>query len=289
MSAAMTLLRIVSTESLAPLHSELLFAIGADSVSESVHADGILLTAVFRVAPEVSLLEQQFSGLSLSFEVLREESWKKSWMEHLQPVKVHEELVLVPLHWQERYRPDPSFQGQVLYLDSSESFGDGSHATTLMCARLLFDDLTAAGRDERAKLSILDVGTGSGVLALAASQSGVGEVDAFDIDPFAVIQAEQNALVNRLDGVHFFTLDIAEWLPDRQYHLVIANLLTDLLETYLEKITRAVRAGGSLILSGISQRWQNLIERIFLQFPDFLLERKLEEDGWTAYLFKRIS
>jgi ribosomal protein L11 methyltransferase len=139
---------------------------------------------------------------------------------------------------------------KMLVVPASMAFGTGEHATTAACLRLLADlsGMQAGGWD------MLDLGTGSGILALAAKLLGARRVDAFDFDPQAVRVAGENARLNAIQGVNFGKRDVTAWSPKRAWTVVTANLFSEVLIRAAPRIARAVKPGGWLIFSGVMRQ-----------------------------------
>ncbi len=143
---------------------------------------------------------------------------------------------------------------EVLCIPAAMAFGTGEHATTAMCLRLL--DAIARERNARAQSSwdLLDLGTGSGILALAALKLGAQSVLGLDNDRHAVRTARENAGLNDLPArrVRFAQAELLDWKPDRQWPVIAANLFSDLLVRALPAvIAPALEPGGDLLLSGV--------------------------------------
>jgi ribosomal protein L11 methyltransferase len=193
------------------------------------------------------------SGLSLgpgriSLKSIRKQDWSESWKLHFKPLAIGSTLLLKP-SWSRR-RPR---KGQVeVVLDPGLSFGTGRHPTTAFCLR----QLVALRRSEKSQ-SCLDIGTGSGILAIAAARLGYAPVDAFDFDPQAVRIARANARRNGVaSSIRFWRQDLAT-LPRRsaqQYSLVCANLISSLLMAERERILARLGADGVLVIAGILER-----------------------------------
>ena len=135
-----------------------------------------------------------------------------------------------------------------LLIPATVAFGTGEHATTATCLRMLAD--VARGLRGQ-KWDALDLGTGSGILALAARRLGARKVEACDFDPTAVRVAKENAIANAIRGVVFRRLDVLEWRPARKWPVVTANLFSTILVKAASRIAASVERGGWLILSGI--------------------------------------
>ncbi len=190
------------------------------------------------------------SGLALgpgriSLKRLRRADWAESWKRHFQPLVIGSALLLKP-GWS-RHRPR---KGQaVVVLDPGLSFGTGRHPTTAFCLR----QLVARRRPGEAQ-SCLDVGTGSGILAIAAAKLGYAPVDAFDFDPQSVGVAQANARRNRVSArIRLRRQDLTR-LPRRsrrQYSVVCANLVSSLLLDQRQRLLARLRTNGVLVVAGI--------------------------------------
>jgi ribosomal protein L11 methyltransferase len=217
---------------------------------------------------------------------VKPEDWRESWKRHFRPLAVGRALLVRP-SWSRR-RPAP---GQAeLVLDPGLSFGTGQHPTTEFCLRELVRLRPSPAREGRratrvsrkgsAKPSggasaargatgLLDVGTGSGVLALAAAKLGYGPVIAFDFDPEAVEVARANARRNRVARqVQPTRRDVARLSlrPTRRYAVVCANLTADLLQRQAARLVAQVVRGGHLVLAGILAEEFPVVRRVFESF-----------------------
>jgi ribosomal protein L11 methyltransferase len=146
---------------------------------------------------------------------------------------------------------------QFLLIPASMAFGTGEHATTRMALRLL-EKLT---RHWKRGWSVVDLGTGSGILALAAKRFAAGRVVAIDIDSTAISIAKSNARRNRIRGITFRLSNVRKWKPANEFDVVIANLYSGLLIKILSKLKRA----GWLILSGILRTQETEFLRVLLR------------------------
>jgi ribosomal protein L11 methyltransferase len=179
----------------------------------------------------------------ISIRRLRPENWAESWKRHFKPIEVGPALVVQP-SWSRR-KPRP---GQaVVVLDPGLSFGTGQHPTTLFCLEHIVRCRAFSPRP-----SLLDIGCGSGILAIAASKLGYAPVAACDFDPDAVRVARENADLNKV-RVSIREADVCD-SPLRggpRFDLVCANLIYDLLLAQSRRIIARVRPGGRLVLAGI--------------------------------------
>jgi ribosomal protein L11 methyltransferase len=176
---------------------------------------------------------------------LRREDWVESWKRHFKPIDIQGKLLLKP-----GWRNEKAKSGQkVVILDPGLSFGTGQHATTKFCLRQL-----VALRETGQPQSLLDVGTGSGILSIAAAKLGYRPVQAFDYDSEAVRVARRNAAKNRVEErVQLKIADVTQLsLKARVKHdVVCANLFYDLLIANAERLIARVKPDGALVLAGI--------------------------------------
>jgi ribosomal protein L11 methyltransferase len=139
-------------------------------------------------------------------------------------------------------------QRAIISVPADLAFGTGHHATTATVLRLLSD--FAAAR-QGTPWNLLDLGTGTGVLAIAAEKLGATDIWGCDFDPLAVAVAQKNLLRNRTRSTVIDEADVLKWKPAARYDCVAANLFCDILEAVFPKIVRSVKPGGIVLISGI--------------------------------------
>jgi ribosomal protein L11 methyltransferase len=177
--------------------------------------------------------------------VVRNEDWANNWKVHFKPVRIGKRLVIKPT-WEE-YQPLPG--DLIIQIDPGMAFGTGAHPTTRMCLESL--ERICFGRpDGKLPEAVLDVGTGSGVLSIAAALLGATRITAVDIDPEAVRVTRENL---ELNGVaHLVTASTTDLgALTEQYGIVVANILAEELVRLSAQLVARIAPGGWLILSGI--------------------------------------
>jgi len=162
----------------------------------------------------------------------------------------------------------------VLELDPGLAFGTGSHPTTRLCMEWLEANATQAG-------TLLDYGCGSGILALVAAKIGVPQVIGVDIDPQALEAAHHNTERNRCTATYYLPEAFAQAHPEgERFDVVVANILAGPLQLMAPMLAGRVRAGGSLVLSGVLERQAQ--EVIATYAPYIALTVWAEHEGWVA-------
>jgi ribosomal protein L11 methyltransferase len=142
---------------------------------------------------------------------------------------------------------------EIISIPAEMAFGTGDHATTSTCLRLLVD----IGRSRPAGWSVADLGTGTGLLVIAAKKVGAGEAYACDFDPYSVKATADNLVRNGVEGVKLEEKDVLKWKPRKKYDVVVANLFSTILIQAFPVIAQLVKPGGEVVISGIlaSQAW----------------------------------
>jgi ribosomal protein L11 methyltransferase len=210
----------------------------------------------------------------LQTRVVHEEDWAEAWKEHFPVLRVGHRLVIRPT-WREH---EAAPTDVVLSLDPGMAFGTGLHPTTRLCL---------AGIEQWADSSllsdarVLDVGTGSGILAIAAALMGASYVLGVDIDPLAVETTRANAAANGMaDFIEARTGGLPLADPER-FHLVVANLISGLLIDIAPELAATLRPGGRLLAGGIYKDREAEVQSAFESAGLTIVGRSAEED-WVA-------
>lgn len=209
---------------------------------------------------------------------VKREDWAESWKRHFHPLEVGKKLLVKPSWSRQR-----AAKGQAeVILDPGLSFGTGQHPTTSFC----LNEIVRCRRPE-IRQSFLDIGTGSGILAIAAVKLGYAPVQAFDFDPEAVRIARENAEKNGvLPLLKPVRRDVTR-LPlkaTRQFDLVCANLISTLLIAEKQRILNRLKPEGTLVLAGILATEFGEVERTFNRLRLKCVSRKVENE-WCSGAF----
>jgi ribosomal protein L11 methyltransferase len=229
----------------------------------------------------ISFIRSQLdeNGIEAEIEVLGtdEEEWSTAWKKYYKPTHIGHKMVIVP-SWEE-YTP---IRGEIVIdMDPGMAFGTGTHETTRLCAELLEENIQAGDY-------MLDVGSGSGILAICASKLGAGSCFAYDIDPVAVKVARDNCLS---DGCTNITVGVSDLLRgvDRsvgKFDICVANIVSDIIVRMMPDIGDYLTPEAPIILSGIiATRKDEVVEAVIK--AGYTVKEELWENDWVALLCTR--
>ena len=233
-------------------------------------ADDQLSDNKCRVREALGHLDQIIPVSVPTFCPVAEEDWAKAWKERLTVMHIGQHIVIRP-SWLD-YVLAP--KDVIVQLDPGMAFGTGLHPTTQMCLMAL-EELV------RPKIKVLDMGTGSGILAIAAAKMGVGHVLALDNDPVAVKTARDNMKTNNVqDVVSALCGSLAE--ASESYDLVVVNILANvIIEMLQEGLATRVCPGGKMIAAGIIDDQEQKVVKAMEQQGLTLLGKQQQED-WVC-------
>ena len=201
---------------------------------------------------------------------VNEEDWSTAWKKYYHPTKVGERLVVVPC-W-EKY--SPARDEVVLTLDPGMAFGTGTHETTRLCMRLL-EECVKRGD------AVLDIGTGSGILAITALLLGAGSAEGVDIDELAVKIAGENAKLNGVsERLSLHCGDLTDTVSG-QFDVLCANIVADVIIRLCADVVRFMHVGSILVVSGIIEERCDEVKAA-LQEAGLTIETICTENGWAA-------
>ncbi|NRG45415.1 50S ribosomal protein L11 methyltransferase [Bacillus sp. CRN 9] len=207
---------------------------------------------------------------------VNEEEWATAWKKYYHPVKISERFTIVPT-WEE-YTPVSSDE-LIIELDPGMAFGTGTHPTTVMCIQAL--ERTVKSGD-----SIIDVGTGSGVLSIAAAMLGSNKVSALDLDEVAVNSARINIKLNKVhDAVEVSQNNLLDGVNE-QVDVVVANILAEVILRFTDDVASAVKKDGYFIASGIIQQKKQEVKDAIIS-AGFEIVETLQMEDWVAIIGKR--
>lgn len=239
--------------------------------------DGRLKERLKIFKKELADLEQHFVSwlAKLSYAEIAEADWSTAWKAHYKPERIGDRIVVSP-SWE-----DYQCQGEelVVWLDPGMAFGTGNHPTTAMMIRALEKYLSPG-------ISVVDVGTGSGILAIVAAILGAKSVLALDNDTLAVEIAQQNAELNNVnDRVTVRYNDLLAGLEE-QYQMIIANITADPILVLAGEAFMRLSPGGLFLVSGIIKHRRAEVEAE-LEKLGYKLEEAFSEGEWTSLVARK--
>ena len=229
----------------------------------------------------LSTFEEKFADrddiiYTVDFYEYDEEDYQNSWKKYLFPEKVSEKFVVKPT-WRE-YTPEAD--ELIIELDPGRAFGTGSHPTTSLCLKLMEENISEGD-------SVIDVGTGSGILMIAADRLGASEIYGTDIDELAVESAKENLELNKIseEKAKVYKGDLISVVENKKFDVVVANILADVLLILLHDISKVVKPNGKIIFSGIIEDKCELLKRE-VESLGFTVEEIKADKEWRAMLIK---
>lgn len=226
-------------------------------------------------AEAVSFISERLSAEGISFKIetdgCSEEDWADKWKAFFKPTPVGERLFVRPV-WIDDY---DSGDRVVLNIEPGAAFGTGTHETTRLCLETL-DKIIKEGD------TVLDIGCGSGILAIASMLLGAKEGFGVDIDPLAVKTAAENGKMNGLDEpeLQFVCGDLADKVT-KKYDVVVANIVADIIILFSTQVRAFMKQGAKFVASGIiDSRADEVVSA--LQNAGLVVKERIEENGWVC-------
>ena len=213
---------------------------------------------------------------SVSVSEVNEEEWATAWKKYYHPVKISERFTVVPT-WEE-YTPVSSDE-LIIELDPGMAFGTGTHPTTVM-------SIQGLERIVKKDDVVIDVGTGSGVLSIAAAMLGAEKVTALDLDEVAVQSAKINIKLNKVHPVvHVFQNNLLEGIQEKA-DVIVANILAEVIVRFTDAAAQCLKPGGYFITAGIIQQKKDEVKES-IEAAGFQIEETLQMEDWVSFIAKR--
>lgn len=252
--------------------------------------EGIDMEAVIKEVSQRSEELREFDidpgSIIISVKDVNDDDWANNWKQYFKPLRVSSQLTIKPT-WEE-YTPQNADE-KIIELDPGMAFGTGTHPTTTLCLRAL-EGIIHDGDD------VIDVGTGSGILAIGACLLGASRVLALDLDPVAVTIAGENVTLNNLeekitvvesDLLSVITkgvgLELGITVPVR---VVVANILAEVILLFPDDVYQALQPGGYFIASGIYKNKEQVVREGLLA-AGFEIEETAREEDWIAFVARK--
>jgi len=213
-----------------------------------------------------------------TYQLVDEQDWAEAWKVHYHPVRIGKRLLIRP-QWVQMHIPEGVID---ISLDPGMAFGTGTHPTTQLCLEAL-EDYVKPG------IGVLDLGTGSAILAIAAAKLGAAHVLALDIDPVAVSVAQKNVAdsgTSQLITVQEGSLESVV-TSARRFDLIVVNILARIIIQMCDQhLGEVVRPGGSAIFSGIIQDQADDVDAALIKTGLEIVNRRIQGD-WVAIEARR--
>jgi ribosomal protein L11 methyltransferase len=224
----------------------------------------------------LSVYQIDTGNLRVSVSEVHEEDWATAWKQYYNPVKISEKFTIVPT-WEE-YEPF-STDELIIELDPGMAFGTGTHPTTVMC-------LQALERFVKPEDHVVDVGTGSGVLAIGSALLGAKRVTALDLDEVAVSAARQNVALNQVENVISVSKNnLIDGLDDKA-DVVVANILAEVIISFTKDVESIMRPGGTFIASGIIGQKKEDVKQAMAD-AGLIIEETVVMEDWVCIAAKK--
>lgn len=202
-------------------------------------------------------------------EEIYQQDWANNWKKYYKPTKIGEKVVVKPT-WEDYSKKDDEL---LIELDPGMAFGTGTHETTRMCVKALEQNVTEES-------TVFDIGTGSGILAIAAKILGAKDVKAVDLDPVAVDAAKKNVELNNVHGIEVLEGNLMD-VVDGKADIVVANIVADIIKFVCEDVKNFLKADGKFICSGIILDRRTDVEEKLKSVSYKILEVK-NEGEWVC-------
>ncbi len=251
------------------------------NADKTVASVSVFVSAEGDCADDLAFLKERCTAANLDADIevvgVNEEDWANSWKDYYKPIRIGERIVIVPA-W-EKYQKRP--EDIIVTMDPGMAFGTGTHETTRLVIRLLEQYARPGQR-------MLDMGTGSGILAICGAKLGVTECRAYDIDHVAVRVAQDNILVNECENVICEQSDLLKSvdLSEGAYDLITANIVADIIIRMIPDVGRYMKDDGVLLASGIIEPRAADVVAAF-EAHGFVIQEKTTENDWCALAVRK--
>lgn len=225
-------------------------------------------------------LEQKFPCIRFSTNEEESKDWLSEWKKGFAPFRLVGKTWIVP-SWLEK----PAEAESEIRIDPGMAFGTGTHSTTKM-ASYFVHKLATENKDKVSDWTLLDVGTGTAILAILAEILGYALITGIEIDPEARRKARENCALNQTQNIDISDMQLDE-IRD-QYDVVVANIIDGVLIKLQKELLRATKSGGYLFLTGILQERDNLFFEKFIEKNPLKVIKRIQKDEWVGYWVQKV-
>lgn len=276
---------IVMPKELPPLNRHL----GYKEIQDINKSTNVMLDAYFKeldqsdlkkIVEKIKLLQISTHDrlkLQIQHKIIEDKDWNEEWKRGFNPIRVGKHLVVSPSWQKQEDKPNEV----VIYIDPGLAFGTGHHSTTASCLKLLEREI-----EKDKNYSLLDVGTGSGILAITAAKLGVEKIIAMDIDKDATVVAKKNAVSNKVSKKIIFSNKPLENIKGK-FSLIVANILLQTVIGYSSQFKKLLAPSGRCIIAGILDHQRDDLLKEYVQKNSFKLIAEELDGEWIAFVFER--
>lgn len=238
----------------------------------------IYISECDNAAEALEFLKERFTADGIDFQLgsigVNDNDWNENWKKYFHTIEIGKRLAVVP-SWEDYENKD---NRTVLSIDPGAAFGTGTHATTSLCLNIL-------DKCVEKDISVLDIGCGSGILAIASVLLGADKALGVDIDAQSVKTAKENAEINNIsDKTEFIVGDLADKVTGK-YNIVCANIVADVIIKLLPDVAQFMEKDGILIVSGIIDiRKDDVLSAV--EQNGFEIVNEAYRDNWCAFVLK---
>ncbi len=210
----------------------------------------------------------------VTYHKVNQDDWANNWKQYYKPTKIGDKIVVKPI-WEDYEENDGEV---VVELDPGMAFGTGTHETTRMCIK-------AIEKKVKEDTTVFDIGTGSGILSIAAAKLGAKHVVGVDLDPIAVESANKNVEFNDLNNIEILHGDLMKVVQGKA-NVVVANILADIIMSLSDGVREFIEEEGYFIASGILNTQRDKVSEK-LESLDFKIEEIMEDGEWICIIAKK--
>lgn len=249
--------------------------ISKDRKNSIIH---IYISECDNAAEALEFLKERLTAEGVPYTVgsngVNDSDWNENWKKYFHTIELGNKLAVVP-SWEDYANKD---NRTVLHIDPGAAFGTGTHATTSLCLEVL-DDVVCSGN------KVLDIGCGSGILAIASILLGAESALGVDIDAQSVKTAKENAEINNIsEKTEFIVGDLADKVSGK-YNIVCANIVADVIIKLLPDVAQFMAEDACLIVSGIIDIRKDDVFKAIKE-NGFVIEKEAYRDNWCAFVLK---
>lgn len=251
----------------------ILYSCGCEGIEENTDDGSVRLTAYYTATEQCKAAVTAVKPLceSISLQDVPDTDWEAEFRKNLKPVRLSKRFMVKPL----RYREESESNAGDIFIEPKMTFGTGHHETTQICAEFL-EELNLTGK------SVLDIGTGTGILAIVAERCGANPVTAFDIDPVIVENLPENLQNNQSKNIHPFVGTVEAVRNGQKYDVVVVNMIKSRVYTVLAAAIKLLDEGGNLILSGFLLPEKKEVVAVLKSKGIFITGQKVKGEWWGA-------